>query len=144
MPAYQYGLKKIILNTYSIAMKHVIPILLYLLCSLTSIAQTCTISGKVNDPSIRELHLYLLEGDTYFNAPSAKWPVAANGSFRQQVAVNYPIFAILKAGNRKQRLLLSPARDLQLMIDSGLQQPVLIKGKGAIENELVRSSVLDN
>lgn len=118
--------------------------LFYLLCSLTSIAQTCKVSGKINDPSIRELHLYLLEGDTYFTAPSAKWPVAANGSFRQQVSVNYPVFAILKAGNRQRRLLLSPGRDLQIIIDSSLQQPILIKGKGAFENELVQHSILNN
>jgi thiol-disulfide isomerase/thioredoxin len=125
-------------------MKHIILNLFVLfLVSQASIAQTCKISGTINDASIKEIQLFLLEGDTYFDAPSAKLPVSPNRSFNYKVTVPVPVFAILQAGDKKQRLLLSAGRDVNIQFDSSQHKPNIITGKGAIENKLVSSSVLD-
>jgi thiol-disulfide isomerase/thioredoxin len=125
-------------------MKHIIlHLLLFLLISQNPYAQTCKVSGTVNDPSIKEVYLFLLEGDTYFASPSAKFAVLPNGSFNSKVIVPAPVFAILKAGEKQQRLLLSTGRDVHIAFESGQHSRNTITGTGAIENKLISSSVLD-
>ena len=125
-------------------MKHIIlNLLLLLLISQTPYAQTCKVSGIINDPSIKEVYLFLLEGHTYFASPSAKFPVLPNGSFNANVSVPAPVFAILKAGAKQQRLLLSTGRDVHIAFDPGRHSLNTISGKGAVENNLISSSVLD-
>jgi thiol-disulfide isomerase/thioredoxin len=125
-------------------MVHIILNLLFLLLiSQAPVAQTCKVSGTINDPSIKEVYLFLLEGDTYFASPSAKLKVSSKGSFSDKVTVSAPVFAILKAGNKQQRLLLSTGRDVHIAFDSARQSLNTLTGKGAIENKLVSSSILD-
>ena len=62
-------------------MKHIM-LLCLSLAPLASFAQTCKLSGKINDPAVKEVYLFLLEGDTFFESPSARIPVSPNGQCR--------------------------------------------------------------
>jgi thiol-disulfide isomerase/thioredoxin len=125
-------------------MIHIILNLLFLLLiSQAPVAQTCKVSGTINDPSIKEVHLFLLEGDTWFASPSAKLTVSPNGSFSGKITVPAPVFAILKAGAKQQRLLLSTGRDVHIAFDSARKIINTLTGKGAIENKLIGSTILD-
>lgn len=114
------------------------------LAALASFAQTCKISGTTNDTTVKEVYLFLLEGDTYFTSPSASIPVAANGSFSSKVPVNAPVFARLIAGNKGQRLIVSAGRDVNIAFNPVLHIQNTITGKGATENNLINNSVLSN
>lgn len=122
-------------------MKHIILFCLSM-AALASIAQTCQVSGAVNDASIKEVYLFLLEGDTYFESPSVKIPVLPNRTFSTKVSVPNPVFARLTAGNKGQRLIISTGRDVKITFDSALNMPNIITGKGTLENHLINSSVL--
>lgn len=124
-------------------MKHII-LLCLSLAALASFAQTCTISGTTNDPAVKEVYLFLLEGDTYFLSPSARIPVSANGTFSSKVPVNTPVFARLIAGNKGQRLIISAGRDVNIAFNPVLHIQNIITGKGATENNLINNSVLSN
>ncbi len=124
-------------------MKHII-LLCLSLAALASFAQTCKLSGKINDPAVNEVYLFLLEGDTFFESPSARIPVSPNGSFSTRIPVPSPVFARLIAGNKGQRLILSPGRDVNITFDPAPHIQNIITGKGAIENKLVTNSVLAN
>jgi thiol-disulfide isomerase/thioredoxin len=122
-------------------MKNII-LLCLSMAALASFAQTCKISGTINNPAVKEVYLFLLEGDTFFESPSARIPVAPNGSFSIKITVTAPVFARLIAGNKGQRLIISADRDINLVFHTTLHTKNTITGKGAIENNLVSNSVL--
>lgn len=122
-------------------MKNII-LLCLAMAALASFAQTCKISGTLNDATVKEVYLFLLEGDTYFESPSLRIPVAPNGSFSTIINVPSPVFARFNAGNKGQRLLLSAGRDINIAFDTALHIQNVITGKGAPENKLVSNSVL--
>ena len=122
-------------------MKNII-LLCLSLAALASFAQTCKISGTINNPSVKEVYLFLLEGDTYFESPSVRIPVAANGTFSTTINAPSPVFARCIAGNKGQRLILSAGRDINIAFDTARLIQNVISGKGAIENKLVSNSVL--
>lgn len=122
-------------------MKNII-LLCLSLAALASFAQTCKISGTINNPAVKEVSLFLLEGDTYFESPSVRIPVTANGSFSIAINAPSPVFARFIAGNKGQRLMISAGRNINIVFDTALHIQNVITGKGAIENKLVGNSVL--
>lgn len=124
-------------------MKKTIAILIFILSGVFSKAQTFVLSGTVKDVSLKVLELELLYGNDEFDAPSHVIKIASNGRFSQTIPLPYPVFAILKAGSLRQRLLVSPGRDLQLYINKDAQKAFAFSGKAAVENELVCNSVID-
>lgn len=123
-------------------MKNII-LLCLSLAALASFAQTCKISGTINNPAVKEVYLFLLEGDTYFESPSVRIPIAAKGTFSTTINAPSPVFARFLAGNKGQRLILSPGRDINIAFDTALHIQNVITGKGAIENKLISNSVLN-
>jgi len=122
-------------------MKNII-LLCLSLAALASFAQTCKISGTINSPAVKEVYLFLLEGDSYFESPSVKIPVASNGSFSTTLNIPSPVFARFIAGNKGQRLMISAGRDINIAFDTAMHIQNVITGKGALENKLVSNSVL--
>ena len=122
-------------------MKNII-LLCLSMAALASFAQTCRISGTLNDASVKEVYLFLLEGDTYFESPSLRIPVAPKGSFSTTINVPSPVFARFNTGKKGQHLIISAGRDINITFDTALHIQNVITGKGAPENKLVSNSVL--
>jgi thiol-disulfide isomerase/thioredoxin len=124
-------------------MKKTIMFLTFLFIAVCNMAQTCVISGTVKDTAIKEVHVGLLYGEIKYTGPNLHIRVAPDGHFKQSIPLPYPVFAMLKAGQAEQLLLLSAGRDLQLHIDTGAKNTIRLSGKAAIENDLVHHSILD-
>lgn len=124
-------------------MIRIVLILSIALCTYYSKAQNCVLSGTVKDPSIKQLQLELLYTDNEFDVPTHVIKVNAGGHFSQSLPLPFPLFANIRSGSLKQRLLLSPGRNLQLQIDKTAKTKIALRGKAAVENELLRNSILD-
>lgn len=124
-------------------MKRIALMLSIALCTYYSKAQNCVLSGTVKDHSIKELQLELVYTNYEFDMPTHVIKVDANGHFRQSLTLPFPVFAKIKSDTLQQRLLLSAGHDLQLQIDRAASTKIVFRGKAAIENELLRNSILD-
>jgi hypothetical protein len=58
-------------------MKNII-LLCLSMAALASFAQTSKTSGTINNPAVKEVYLFLPEGDTYFESASVRIPVSPN------------------------------------------------------------------
>lgn len=105
------------------------------LAAMNGYSQTCTLSGQVADSSGK---LTLLYADQVYKTYEMQIGVNPEGRFKKSISLPYPVFALLELGSLKRRLLLSPGRHLEINIDGSYA------GKGAVENNLVHSGILDN
>lgn len=111
------------------AMKTLFLQLAFLCIALSTPAQVTRISGRLPVPG--SLQLILLNGDGHYNVPSIEIQKNRNGTFKQDLFLEHPLFALLKAGNRQWRVLLSPDRDLYIDTTG-------FSGSAAPENRLLQ------
>jgi len=103
-------------------------------------AQPTTISATFKGTEPQKIQFYLLYADDSYDAASVNLEPDKNGQIKKLLQLPYPVFALLQFDQRRQRLLLSPGRDLQLTITS---DTIIFAGRAAPENQLVQTTVLN-
>lgn len=101
-------------------------------------AGVCNISGQENSRTERSFRLYLLYAGAHYRNQYIDVVLQNDGRFSQNIALTYPVFALLTYNGHERRLLLSPGRNLQIVFDAKLDTDSMkMSGKGAAENNLL-------
>lgn len=119
-------------------MKQIAFVVLFFACLGGAAAQPVVFSGQAKNLKDSTFTIYLLYGNTHFRNQPVIITVSNNGSFKQQLNIPYPLFALMKFGSQERRLLLSPGRNLRVTFDAADNiDRVNITGEGAGENNLL-------
>ncbi len=124
-------------------MKRLTAIWALVLIAHTALGQHCIISGQVKGTTSPEVTLRLLNADGHYQFQNQTFSIAANGAFTQTVSLRRPLFAFLTCNNVRYRLLLSPGRNVHILLDPGAGVPISFSGKGAAENQLLQELELE-
>lgn len=92
---------------------------------------------KVGNPGFRVVVDLLYAGAHYPNQ-SVELPLSRKGEFKKPVDLPYPVFALLKYNGYERRLLLSPGRNLNIVLDAETNRDnIILSGTAAKENMLL-------
>ena len=98
-------------------MRKIIILLIGALACLYVNAQTCILTGNINNTSDTTITVYLLYAGAHYHNQSVEIPVH-NGKFKKNIPLLYPVFALLNAYGMERRLILSPERNLHMVFDA--------------------------
>ncbi len=119
-------------------MKQIIALFIILSTFTASYAQPCIISGQVKNIKDTAIVVNLLYAGAHYRNQFVKLPLSRKGEFKQQVDLPYPIFALLKYNGYERRLLLSPGRNLNIVMDAEMNRDnITLSGTAAKENMLL-------
>ena len=119
-------------------MKQIITLFIILFSFAASYAQPCIISGQVVNKKDTVIVVNLLYAGAHYRNQFVELPLSEEGEFKQQVDLPYPIFALLKYNGFERMLLLSPGRNLNIVLDAEKNQDnMFLSGTAAKENILL-------
>jgi|GEM_PF-1096027 len=104
----------------------------------------CRITGTIVSKNQYTPELIFLYADGHYEVPSIKLPTNGTGKIDIKLDITKPVFALLKVNDWSLRLLLSPNRNLHINFKTDNEEVVSFSGTAAVENNLVRNSILDS
>ncbi|HRQ51898.1 MAG TPA: hypothetical protein PLR74_15230 [Agriterribacter sp.] len=119
-------------------MKQIIALFIILSIFAGSYAQPCIISGQVKNQKDTVIVVDLLYAGAHYRNRFVELPLNRNGEFKEGVDLPYPVFALLRYNGHERRLLLSPGRNLNIVLDAGMNlDNITLSGTAAKENRLL-------